>query len=228
MPPIWTCLSPEPDRLLTRMTRLSPPTTPLDTNSGEHWASGTPLTFLALDANSREHLVSGTFSAAGLTFTTSTHLLLAPRESSNKRVSCRGSTHTQSSSVQLRGGNKKKRKKHPYNSFLSDHIGCNSPGKINFQAYEQQTTPPLPHTHMRACTHFAVPEGDVPAALLQCLDDIAQGAQRLVDVLRLLQAVTLRGHPDIIHKSTSEKALSDLLVFCASSIGHTLVVTMRK
>uniref|UniRef100_A0A7S3QRT6 Uncharacterized protein n=1 Tax=Dunaliella tertiolecta TaxID=3047 RepID=A0A7S3QRT6_DUNTE len=44
-------------------------------------------TFLALDANSREHLVSGTFSAAGLTFTTSTHLLLAPRESSNKRVS---------------------------------------------------------------------------------------------------------------------------------------------
>ncbi len=46
-------------------------------------------TFLALDANSREHFVSDTFSAAGDTLTTSTHLLLEPSESSNKRVNCK-------------------------------------------------------------------------------------------------------------------------------------------
>ena len=44
------------------------------------------------------------------------------------------------------------------------------------------------YTHI---AHLAVAVGDVKAALLQGLNDITQCTQGLVDVLRLLQTVTL-------------------------------------
>jgi hypothetical protein len=58
-------------------------------------------TLRARAAKSSEHLDSFAFSAAGLQLTTSSVLLLPPRESSSRRVSCNagGSKHESNSAI---------------------------------------------------------------------------------------------------------------------------------
>lgn len=76
---------------ITTTTITPPPFPSFSTAMGPSSAERSAVCFRTLrarDANSRLHFVSATFSAAGLTFTSSRHLLLPPSESSSRRVSC--------------------------------------------------------------------------------------------------------------------------------------------